>query len=251
MGWIKPRSVFRNVTSARCGRLSIPSQFRIKTAIPWSTNILSSSPSRTLSTATASDRNNNHPYPTLFSPLDLGPCGVLPNRAIMGSMHTGLEGLSIPWYVSPFLKHSSEAHTLDRLAAYFAERARGGVGLMVTGGVAPNKAGWTGPFSSLLNSKRQVEQHRVVTQAVHDVGVPMGTGASNADETVPAAFVYKFCTPDDTPTIRGPCRRVLQNHPFHPLRPRPCRRDKFNKPNRILYKRQSTRNKRATMVSKL
>ena len=75
-------------------------------------------------------------YPHLLEPLDLGHV-VLPNRVIMGSMHTGLE---------------DRAKDLPKLAAYFAERARGGVGLMVTGGYAPNRTGWLTPFGSRLTS---------------------------------------------------------------------------------------------------
>ena len=93
-------------------------------------------------------------YPHLFRPLDLGPdIGVLPNRALMGSMHTGLEGHSMPRWMVPILDrlssdttaHSPE-HDLTQMAAYFARRAKGGVGLMVTGGISPNLEGWTGPF---------------------------------------------------------------------------------------------------------
>ena len=65
-----------------------------------------------------------NPYPNLLSPLDLG-FTTLHNRVVMGSMHTGLE---------------DRAGDTDRLAAYFAERARGGVGLIITGGYAPNRA---------------------------------------------------------------------------------------------------------------
>ena len=70
-------------------------------------------------------------YPKLLSPLDLG-FTKLKNRVLMGSMHTGLE---------------EEKNGFERLAKYFALRAKGGVGLMVTGGIAPNKAGWVGPFA--------------------------------------------------------------------------------------------------------
>src|SRR5690606_26296091 len=74
---------------------------------------------------------SDHPqYPNLLRPLDLGFC-TLPNRVLMGSMHTGLE---------------DRARDYDKLAAYFAERARGGVGLMVTGGIAPGVRGWLAPF---------------------------------------------------------------------------------------------------------
>ncbi len=93
-------------------------------------------------------------YPNLFAPLDLGFC-TLPNRILMGSMHTGLEDRS-----SDFPK----------LAAYFAERARGGVGLMVTGGVSPNMTGWLKPFSGKLSWKWEIHKHRIVTKAVHAAG---------------------------------------------------------------------------------
>ena len=93
-------------------------------------------------------------YPHVLEPLDLGHV-VLPNRVIMGSMHTGLE---------------DRLSDLPKLAAYFAERARGGVGLMVTGGYAPNRTGWLTPFGSKLTSHRQARRHRLLTDAVHDAG---------------------------------------------------------------------------------
>ena len=93
-------------------------------------------------------------YPHLLAPLDLGHV-TLKNRVIMGSMHTGLE---------------DRAKDLPKLAAYFAERARGGVGLIVTGGYAPNRTGWLTPFGSRLASHRQARKHRLVTDAVHAEG---------------------------------------------------------------------------------
>ena len=77
----------------------------------------------------------NHPlYPQLFTPLDLGPAGVLPNRVLMGSMHTGLEGHSLPRWMERWLMDGHvEDHSLERMATYFQTRAQGGVGLMVTG----------------------------------------------------------------------------------------------------------------------
>lgn len=93
-------------------------------------------------------------YPNLLSPLDLG-FTTLRNRVIMGSMHTGLE---------------DRARDIDRLAAYFAERARGGVGLIITGGYTPNRTGWLLPFASELVSSAQARRHRRVTSAVHDAG---------------------------------------------------------------------------------
>jgi 2,4-dienoyl-CoA reductase (NADPH2) len=94
------------------------------------------------------------PFPHLFAPLDLG-FTTLRNRVLMGSMHTGLE--------------DGRKH-FPALAAYFAERARGGVGLMVTGGFAPNIAGWTKPFAGTLATSSAARRHRVVTDAVHAEG---------------------------------------------------------------------------------
>ncbi|GBE64376.1 NADPH-dependent 2,4-dienoyl-CoA reductase [Mycobacterium sp. MFM001] len=93
-------------------------------------------------------------YPNLLSPLDLG-FTTLRNRVVMGSMHTGLEDRS---------RH------IDRLAEYFAERARGGVGLIITGGYAPNRTGWLLPFASELVSSAEARRHRRITAAVHDAG---------------------------------------------------------------------------------
>ena len=93
-------------------------------------------------------------FPHLLAPLDLG-FTTLPNRILMGSMHTGLEDRS---------------RDFPKLAAYFAERARGGVGLMVTGGFSPNIAGWLKPFGSKLSWPWEVYKHRQVTRAVHAEG---------------------------------------------------------------------------------
>lgn len=93
-------------------------------------------------------------YPNLLAPLDLG-FTVLKNRVLMGSMHTGLE---------------DRRADFPKLAAYFAERARGGVGLMVTGGFAPTRAGWLAPFASKLTSRFELGRHRLVTDAVHREG---------------------------------------------------------------------------------
>jgi len=90
-------------------------------------------------------------YPTLLSPLDLGFL-TLKNRVLMGSMHTGLE---------------DRAKDYPKLAAYFAERAAGGVGLIVTGGMAPTVSGWLAPFASSMMFPWQVRLHRKVTDAVH------------------------------------------------------------------------------------
>ncbi|KRG75130.1 2,4-dienoyl-CoA reductase [Stenotrophomonas ginsengisoli] len=93
-------------------------------------------------------------YPHLFSPLDLG-FTQLRNRIVMGSMHTGLE---------------DRARDFPKLAAYFAERAAGGVGLIITGGFAPNVAGWLTPFGSKMSMPWEVTRHRQVTAAVHAHG---------------------------------------------------------------------------------
>ncbi|MFF2557465.1 FAD-dependent oxidoreductase [Nocardia sp. NPDC058058] len=93
-------------------------------------------------------------YPHLFEPLDLG-FTTLRNRVVMGSMHTGLEDRA--W------------HT-NRLAAYFAERAKGGVGLIITGGYAPNRTGWLMPLGAKLTNKTEAYRHRVITKAVHAEG---------------------------------------------------------------------------------
>jgi 2,4-dienoyl-CoA reductase (NADPH2) len=93
-------------------------------------------------------------YPTLLSPLEVRG-GTLRNRVVMGSMHTGLEDR--PWHI-------------PQLAAYFAERARGGVGLIVTGGYSPNVRGWLLPFGSQMSTRLQAARHRTVTDAVHAEG---------------------------------------------------------------------------------
>jgi 2,4-dienoyl-CoA reductase (NADPH2) len=93
-------------------------------------------------------------YPHLLAPLDLGFV-TLKNRVLMGSMHTGLE---------------DRARDYPRLAAYFAERAAGGVGLIVTGGMAPTVRGWLAPFASSMIFPWQVRHHRKVTRAVHAEG---------------------------------------------------------------------------------
>ena len=93
------------------------------------------------------------PYPHLLAPLDLG-FTTLRNRVLMGSMHTGLEDRS----------------DLSPLAAYFRERAAGGVGLIVTGGFAPNIAGWSKPFAGSMRTRADARRHRVLTEAVHAEG---------------------------------------------------------------------------------
>lgn len=94
------------------------------------------------------------PYPNLFSPLDLG-FTTLPNRILMGSMHLGLE--EVP-------------DGFARMAAFYAERARGGVGLIVTGGIAPNDAGRIMVGGSRLTTPEEAQPHHLVTSAVHQAG---------------------------------------------------------------------------------
>jgi 2,4-dienoyl-CoA reductase (NADPH2) len=93
-------------------------------------------------------------YEHLLSPIRLGDL-ELRNRVVMGSMHTGLEDK--PW-------------DLPKLAAYFAERARGGVGLMITGGFAVNKRGWLKPFAGEMTSRLHAARHEQITSAVHAEG---------------------------------------------------------------------------------
>lgn len=93
-------------------------------------------------------------YPHLLAPLDLG-FTTLSNRTLMGSMHTGLE---------------EKPGGFERMAAYFAERARGGVGLMVTGGIGPNEEGGVYSGAAKLSTVEEAEKHKVVTQAVHEAG---------------------------------------------------------------------------------
>ena len=93
-------------------------------------------------------------YPHLFEPLNLGFC-TLSNRVLMGSMHTGLE---------------DRAADFPKLAAYFAERAAGGAGLIVTGGFSPNITGWLKPFGGKLGWPWEARKHRQVTAAVHANG---------------------------------------------------------------------------------
>jgi len=93
-------------------------------------------------------------YPSLFQPLELG-FATLPNRILMGSMHTGLE---------------SRPDGMERLAAFYAERARGGAALIVTGGFSPNDAGNLGPHRAQFSTETDSKRHQVVTRAVHEAG---------------------------------------------------------------------------------
>ena len=94
------------------------------------------------------------PYPHLLAPLDLG-FTTLKNRVLMGSMHTGLE---------------EAPKGFSRLAAFYAERARGGVALIVTGGIGPNQDGVVMPGAAALENEAHAEKHRKITDAVHKEG---------------------------------------------------------------------------------
>ncbi|MFC7781184.1 NADPH-dependent 2,4-dienoyl-CoA reductase [Legionella taurinensis] len=99
-------------------------------------------------------RIDNTPFKAIFQPLDLG-FTHLKNRILMGSMHTGLE---------------EDKEGLDRLAAFYRERALGGAGLIVTGGFAPNRSGRLAPFAAKLTNSKEQQRHEVITHAVHDAG---------------------------------------------------------------------------------
>lgn len=97
---------------------------------------------------------DNTPFKALFQPLDLGFTQIK-NRLLMGSMHTGLE---------------EDKAGLQRLAAFYRERAQGGVGLMVTGGFAPNRTGRLAPFAAKLTNAQEQQRHELVTHTVHENG---------------------------------------------------------------------------------
>ena len=93
-------------------------------------------------------------YPNMLKPLDLG-FTTLKNRVLMGSMHVGLE---------------EAKDGFARMAAFYAERAAGGVGLIVTGGIAPNDRARPMPGGARMTTQEEADKHKVVTQAVHDAG---------------------------------------------------------------------------------
>ena len=90
-------------------------------------------------------------FPHLLRPLDLG-FTTLANRVLMGSMHLGLE---------------EEKNGYVKLAAFYGERAAGGVGLIVTGGISPNRQGWVYPFAARMTNKGHAHKHQIITDAVH------------------------------------------------------------------------------------
>ena len=94
------------------------------------------------------------PYANILKPLHLG-FTTIKNRMVMGSMHTGLE---------------DRFYNYPKLAAYFGERAKGGVGLIITGGISPNRQGWLLPAGGTMNTMGDIAPHRLVTHAVHKHG---------------------------------------------------------------------------------
>ncbi|CAM2855572.1 NADPH-dependent 2,4-dienoyl-CoA reductase [Legionella worsleiensis] len=99
-------------------------------------------------------RTDNTPFKSLFQPLDLGFTQIK-NRVLMGSMHTGLE---------------EDKDSLQRLAEFYRERALGGVGLIVTGGIAPNRSGRLAPFAAKMTNSKEQHRHELVTRTVHEAG---------------------------------------------------------------------------------
>mgnify|MGYP003895159937 FL=1 len=97
---------------------------------------------------------SNPHYPHLFQPLDLG-FTQLKNRVVMGSMHLGLE---------------EAEHGFERMAAFYAERAAGGVALIVTGGIGPNAEGGVGIGAAVMTTPQEAAEHLLVTDAVHAAG---------------------------------------------------------------------------------
>ena len=120
---------------------------------------------------------NANPYPHLFQPLDLG-FTQLKNRVVMGSMHLGLE---------------EAENGFERMAAFYAERAEGGVALIVTGGIGPNAEGGVGKDAAIMTTREDAAEHRIVTDAVHAAGgkiamqiLHTGRYAYNPDAVAPS-----------------------------------------------------------------
>ncbi len=157
--------------------------------------------------AAAPPAGSGSPYPHLHAPLDLG-FTTLKNRVLMGSMHVGLEEV---------------ANGFERMAAFYAERARGEVGLIVTGGIAPNERGRPMPGGAMLVNEHEAEQHRKVTQAVHAEGgkiamqiLHFGRYAYHRDlwRRVP-------CAPRSTPMCRMRSRPTRWSRPLRTSRAAP------------------------------
>ena len=148
-------------------------------------------------------------YPHLLSPITLGRL-TLRNRVVMGSMHTGLE---------------DSARHLPKLAAYFAERARGGVGLIITGGYSPNRRGWLKPFASEMSTRLQAMRHRDITGAVHDEGGAIALQVLHAGRYGYHPFSVSASSkksPDHAVPAERPVHQGRRPH-RHRLRARPSR----------------------------
>ena len=131
---------------------------------------------------------DNTPFRSIFQPLDLGFTQIK-NRLLMGSMHTGLE---------------EDKHGLDRLAMFYRERAQGGVGLIVTGGFSPNRAGRLTPTAAKLTTLAEQKKHHIVTQTVHDAGSKIALQILHAGR-----YGYH-------PLVTAPSRQKSPISPFKP-----------------------------------
>ncbi|WP_432696079.1 FAD-dependent oxidoreductase [Marinobacterium sp. YM272] len=128
-----------------------------------------------------------HRYPHLMAPLDLG-FTTLKNRVLMGSMHTNLEEVS---------------EGFDKLASFYAARARGGVGLIVTGGISPNEEGVVFQGAAKMDDEAELDNHRLITDAVHEAGgkicmqlLHAGRYAATPAAVAPSALqapISRFC----------------------------------------------------------
>ena len=127
-------------------------------------------------------------FPRMLEPLDLG-FTTLRNRVVMGSMHTGLEEghhMSKMAGTPPRTSVSTEELQLPRglkscATAFFGERAKGGVGLIVTGGIAPNSAGRVAPLAAKLTTTSEMRAHKIVPEAVHAHGGKIAMQAQHPD----------------------------------------------------------------------
>jgi 2,4-dienoyl-CoA reductase (NADPH2) len=142
-------------------------------------------------------------YPHLLSPLDLG-FATLPNRVLMGSMHLRLE---------------EAEQGFERMAVFYAARARGGAGLIVTGGIAPDERGRSAPEAAKLTTQAEAERHTLVTEAVHRAGGRIALqilprpGPSTSCSAGPARSAPGSGAPPagstvlSSPTAASPCSR--------------------------------------------
>ncbi len=117
-------------------------------------------------------------YANILKPLHLG-FTTIKNRVVMGSMHSGLE---------------DRFFNYPKLAAYFGERAKGGVGLIITGGISPNRQGWLLPAGGTMNSLADIPHHRLVTHAVHKHG--QNPDANPAFRSLWLSSIFGFFIPN-------------------------------------------------------